>query len=69
MNELGIDGGFLKMGESPEKKRQTIIANHSKVTQQIPSSVRAKKRELKEVETILCATEIKLGRDLLHDPE
>ena len=27
------------------------------------------KKEFKEPETILCATEIKLGRELYHDPD
>ena len=44
-----------------------MIANSS--SKMVPASSKAKKRELKEAETILCATEIKLGRDLYHDPE
>jgi hypothetical protein len=32
-------------------------------------SVKKSKKEYKEPETILCATEIKLGRELYHDPD
>ena len=39
------------------------------MTSSLSSSMKKTKKEHKEPETILCATEIKLGRELYHDPD